>query len=213
MTIPQLQLNSCVHLLLMVTCTLPEELVERLQNQTSPDRVTSRSIEWKWEAVSAGEQFVYIRTLMNRRGPRVRRQYKIGLHYDVTKMLHKKTDVKASPRIDKIISILAELNQGVTVACDAQFLYDENTAKKLFPIKSDLPQSSEGLFDEIRGLTMVKTENGREIYRVKMESEDLDQVTVDVSFHIQLSFDKKLSDHVLEQASLISAKFIVQEPA
>jgi len=213
MTTPQLERYACGHLLFGTTCILHDGILDRLRTETSPDRATTRTIEWKWEALPTNAHFIYSQAHLKLRGPKTRRLYEIQFHYDLTERPQRRADVKASSRLDRVISVLEDLGEEAIFTCDASFQYDESTARKLFPMKPELPQGSEGLFNEIRGLTMVKTENGREIYRVAINSEDLKAVALDAYFAVRRPFGKDLLDQILEQANLLASKFIVQETA
>lgn len=96
--------------------------------------------------------------------------------------------------------------------CQATFEYDESTARKLFPIKPESLQGGESLFDEVRGLTLVKTQNGRGTYRVALESVNLKELSLEVFFGVDLDLGDDLPNRALEQAHLIASKFITLEP-
>ncbi len=58
----------------------------------------------------------------------------------------------------------------------------------------------------------MKTENGRGIYRVALESVDLKELSLEVFFGANLRFGDDLPNQALEQAHLIASKFITPEP-
>ena len=212
MATPALQMYSCVHLLVRFTSVLPDHMFERLRAETNPDRASTRTIEWRWEAIAGDGHFLYSQSFVKLRSPRRSSQYDIELHYDLAEKPQRRADVKTSARVDQIMTLLGDLNGEASVLSEARFEYDEQTARKLFPIKSESLQEGESLFDEVRGLTVVKTENGRGIYRVALESVDLKELSLEVFFGVDMQFSGDLPNQVLEQAHLIASKFITTEP-
>lgn len=240
MTTPPLQRFSCNHLFLATTCRLPDEIVDRLRNETKPDRTTERTLEWKWDAQPANGEFVYSKALIQFKGSRIERRGDIAFHYDLTGKAPLKwywacpthgpfiapsslagvkcpmpgcnyvwrKDVRPLSRVEKIISLLRDLQEEPEFTCGAIFQYDESIARKLFPIRGELSEISDGLYDEIRGLTLAKTADGRETYRVVIESPDLTDVSLEVIFISRRRFTEKLPSEILEQAHLIISKFV-----
>jgi hypothetical protein len=211
MSTPQLQQYSCTHLLTQAVCVLSDDIVRRLRNETSPDKATSRTMLWKWDAVPQDGSFVYSTAFMDLQTPRAAKRYEIGFHYDLSAEPQKKSDVKPLSKVETVLSLLGGFQEEAEFTCEARFEYDESTARRLFPIKPTLLDTDERLFDEVRGLTLVKTQNGQEVYRVEMRSPDLKQISLDVAFCIRLELNESLPSQVLEQASGIASKFIALE--
>ena len=200
--------NSCVHLLFAGLASLPDTVTNQIGSRFEVDLAAKRRVLAFREraAVDRRVEHLHVRVAGQSNEPS---SYEIEFHYDADALLRRaRTTQRELVKSTALLGVLAALPREVEFECSASFEYGPKSAQGLFPVRLGTAQGSDRAFDEVRGLTTVKLEDGGVSYTVALESLDLETLSLYVEFKRAERFSSGLPAAILERAVTIASGFI-----
>lgn len=198
---PDLKGRNAASLEFSVTLPLSNELVSKIRDTSAPD--------------SDGDS-VFIDSYKRHRVVAVvnginedAKDYKIEFFYEAKGggRLPKKF-----PRIEQLVDILASIRERLNFECQVLFTFGKNLRPRSIislPMKyievPDMP------FDRIQGLHLVKVDNNKTQYDVFLEAPTQGVMFETIVFKYMATIDESLPEKILEEAELISNRFVWKE--
>ena len=202
-----LNVQSCRHLLFTSRISLDDSILEEIQ--VSFDVNLSAKRRWRiLERVALDRSVEYVQVQFEKQ-PGNESNCEVGFHYDAEMRTRRARTTQAEyPKATEILSILSSLSQPAEFDCEALFAHPPPSAQNLFPMRTQELERNGGAFDEIRGITLVKLEQDEVLYNVTLQSLDLQELLLDVSFNHVSTFSDSLPREVLRKASNIQSNFL-----
>ena len=199
--------SSCDHFLFSGQAALSASVMDQIQNEFSVDVRTSRQgLEFRERAaIDRSVEHLQVRLVGESEQPLT---FEIGFHYDADTLRRRARTAPDEFRSGAVLlEVLAGLSAEVEFECSASFEYRLTAAQRLFPVRLGTGDQEGRAFDEIRGLTAVKLEDGEVFYTVALESFDLETLSAYVTFKQTASFSATLPARLLQRAVSIGSRF------
>lgn len=204
-----LEFYSCRHLLFAGRCPLTQELVQRLKEGLQID-MGSRRRALLSEKFRPATLVHSLQLTLKKRTSLREDMLEIEFHFDAAKA-SRHMQLEEKPYLTQTaLETMGAVTDNIEFDCSALFLYGGDAVKSLFPIRFGLPEVPDRSFDEIRGISAVKMSDGKEIYKVYLESTDLKELHLEIDFNIPGLFSLDLPQAILEEAHKIASRFVVR---
>ena len=198
--------QSCVHLLFSCQTALITPVLEQIRTQFNVN-LSGRRRRGFHERAAVDRRVEHLQVSFSGQ-PGPASTFEIEFHYDAETLKRGARTVSHDfAKGAALLKTLSSLPQEVEFECGVSFEYGPPAAEKLFPVGLGSPEQADRAFDEIRGLTAVKLEDGEAFYTVALESFDLETLSVYVTFKHTGSFSATLPARLLQRAVSISSRF------
>ena len=185
---------KCTHFLMQGRIRLPDgaAFFERVIGQ----RVTPKRPYSCEESYNVSGGFHYLRALVDRK---LLQTYEISLHLDCDP--DEEGEVSNDRAVSHLIQELSISDIRAVFDYDIVFVFSRQASRAIFPWK--LPVLPGAVLDEVRGFRGIKNEGRRVLYKLSIESPELDELYINVEFRREdvLGYDS-LEQRLLEATKI-----------